>query len=174
MKAIIKTLNQRPAWKALAAHHKTVKKLHLRELFAEDPRRGQTFSTEAAGLFLDYSKNRITDKTLRLLFQLADESGLRAKIEAMFSGEKINVTENRAVLHVALARAEKCDHSSGRKKCRAGGPSRSRKNGSFLETRPQWRVERTTGKRISQHREHRHRRVRSWTGDGLRSAQALQ
>jgi glucose-6-phosphate isomerase len=102
MKSTIKPLNQRPAWKALAAHHKQIQKLHLRKLFAEDPKRGQQFSTEAVGLFLDYSKNRITDKTLKLLLQLADECGLRAKINAMFSGEKINITENRSVLHVAL------------------------------------------------------------------------
>jgi glucose-6-phosphate isomerase len=102
MKPTIKPLNQRPAWKALATHHKQIQKLHLRKLFAEDPKRGQRFSTEAVGLFLDYSKNRITDKTLKLLLQLADECGLRAKLHAMFNGEKINITENRSVLHVAL------------------------------------------------------------------------
>jgi glucose-6-phosphate isomerase len=102
MKSNLKPLTQCPAWKALAAHHKQIQKLHLRKLFAGDEKRGQKFSTEAAGLFLDYSKNRITEKTLKLLWQLANESGLRAKIDAMFSGKKINVTENRAVLHVAL------------------------------------------------------------------------
>ncbi len=102
MKSNLKPLTQRAAWKALTAHHKQVQKLHLRQLFADDAKRGQKFSVEAAGLFLDYSKNRITDKTSSLLLQLADESGLRAKIDAMFAGEKINITENRAVLHVAL------------------------------------------------------------------------
>ena len=102
MKSNLKPLTQRPAWKALATHHKQIQKTHLRKLFADDPKRGPTFSVEAAGLFLDYSKNRITEKTLKLLLQLADESGLRAKIDAMFSGQKINITENRAVLHVAL------------------------------------------------------------------------
>jgi glucose-6-phosphate isomerase len=102
MKATNKSLTQLPAWKTLAAHHKAIKKLHLRDLFAEDPKRGERLTASAAGLFLDYSKNRVTDETLKLLFQLALESGLRAKINAMFSGEKINVTENRAVLHVAL------------------------------------------------------------------------
>ena len=102
MKATIKPLTQRPAWKALAVHHKKIQKLHLRKLFAEDPKRGERMTAEAAGVFLDYSKNRITDQTLKLLFQLAKESGLRARMDAMFSGEKINVTENRAVLHVAL------------------------------------------------------------------------
>ncbi len=102
MKATFKPLTRRPAWKALAAHHKTVRKLHLRELFADDPKRGESLTVEAVGLYLDYSKNRITDKTLKLLFQLAKESDLRGRIEAMFDGEKINLTENRAVLHVAL------------------------------------------------------------------------
>jgi glucose-6-phosphate isomerase len=101
-KSVIKPLTQRAAWKALAAHHQQIKKLHLRKLFADDPKRGEKLTAEAAGLFLDYSKNRVTEKTLKLLLQLADESGLRAKIEAMFAGEKINITENRAVLHVAL------------------------------------------------------------------------
>ena len=102
MKATIKPLTRRLAWKALAAHHKKIKGLHLRKLFAADPKRGERMTAEAAGLFLDYSKNRITNETIKLLLKLADESGLRARIKAMFSGEKINITENRAVLHVAL------------------------------------------------------------------------
>jgi glucose-6-phosphate isomerase len=102
MKTTVKPLTQRAAWKALAAHSKQIKQLHLRELFAEDAKRGELFTAEAAGLFLDYSKNRITEKTLKLLLQLANEAGLRAKMDAMFGGEKINLTENRAVLHVAL------------------------------------------------------------------------
>ncbi len=98
----IKPLTQRLAWKALTAHHQQIQKLPLRKLFADDAKRGQRFTAEAAGLFLDFSKNCITDQTLKLLLQLAGESGLRGKIDAMFAGEKINVTENRAVLHVAL------------------------------------------------------------------------
>jgi glucose-6-phosphate isomerase len=98
----IKPLTQRAAWKKLAAHHKKIKGLHLRKLFAADPKRGERMTAQAAGLFLDYSKNRITSETLKLLLQLADESNLRGRITAMFSGEKINITENRAVLHVAL------------------------------------------------------------------------
>lgn len=89
-------------WAALAAHYELVRKLHLRKLFADDPNRGEHLTAEAAGLFLDYSKNRITDETLRLLFRLAEECGLHTRIEAMFRGDKINVTEGRAVLHVAL------------------------------------------------------------------------
>ncbi len=91
-----------PAWKALEAHFPRVRELHLGGLFADDPARGVRMTAEAAGLFLDYSKNRVTDETLRLLVRLAEESGLRARIDAMFRGEKINVTEGRAVLHVAL------------------------------------------------------------------------
>jgi glucose-6-phosphate isomerase len=98
----IKSLTERPAWKALGAHHQKLQKLHLRKLFADDPTRGERLTAEAAGLYLDYSKNRITDRTIKLLVQLAEESDLSGRIAAMFSGEKINVTENRAVLHVAL------------------------------------------------------------------------
>jgi glucose-6-phosphate isomerase len=90
------------AWNALASHYKEVSKLHLRQLFADDPKRGERMAVEAAGLYLDYSKNRITDNTLRRLLQLAEECGLRSRIDAMFSGEKINITEKRAVLHTAL------------------------------------------------------------------------
>jgi glucose-6-phosphate isomerase len=96
------TLRSLPAWKALEAHYSSVRELHLRQLFAEDPKRGERFALEAVGLYLDYSKNRVTDETLKLLWQLAEECGLRSRIEAMFGGEKINITENRAVLHVAL------------------------------------------------------------------------
>src|SRR5208282_3949291 len=88
--------------KDLSSHNKEVRDLHLRQLFADDPKRGTRLTVEAVGLYLDYSKNRVTDETIRLLLQLAEESGLRARIDAMFRGEKINVTEQRAVLHVAL------------------------------------------------------------------------
>jgi glucose-6-phosphate isomerase len=89
-------------WRALEDHHETMRGLHLRSLFADDPRRGERMTTEAAGVYLDYSKNRINDETLKLLIELAEHSGLRPRIDAMFRGEKINVTEIRAVLHVAL------------------------------------------------------------------------
>src|ERR1700689_2446152 len=98
----IQPLTQRNAWKALQAHYTKVRELHLRQLFAEDPKRGERMTVEAVGLFLDYSKNRVTDETLKLLIQLAEESGLRERIDAMFRGDKINITENRAVLHIAL------------------------------------------------------------------------
>ncbi len=95
-------LTQRPAWKALEAHFASVRGLHLRQLFKDDPRRGERLTAEAVGVYLDYSKNRVTDETLKLLLRLAEECGLRQRIDAMFRGDKINVTEKRAVLHVAL------------------------------------------------------------------------
>ena len=90
------------AWSALASHHASISKVHLRDLFASDPARGTRMTVDAVGLYLDYSKNRVTDDTLKLLCRLADESGLRSRIDAMYRGEAINVTEQRAVLHVAL------------------------------------------------------------------------
>jgi glucose-6-phosphate isomerase len=102
MTARLEPLPARNAWKLLHAHQQAIHGVHLRRLFADDPARGVRLTAEAAGIFLDYSKNRITDDTLRLLVQLADESGLRARIEAMFRGDTINITENRAVLHIAL------------------------------------------------------------------------
>jgi glucose-6-phosphate isomerase len=95
-------LTQTPAWQALSAHHAQIKDAHLRKLFADDPGRAERFSVEGAGLFLDYSKNRITDETVKLLLQLAEERGVAKRRDAMFAGEKINTTERRAVLHVAL------------------------------------------------------------------------
>ena len=98
----IKPLTERKSWAALTSHAETMRKVHLRTLFADDAARGEKFTTEAAGLFLDYSKNRITDETLGLLLELANESGLAGRIAAMFRGDKINITEKRAVLHTAL------------------------------------------------------------------------
>jgi glucose-6-phosphate isomerase len=95
-------LNRRTAWKKLQAHYKVLGRRHLRELFAEDPERGEQLTLEAAGIYLDYSKNRVTRETLKLLVELAEESGLRERIDAMFAGEAINISEKRSVLHVAL------------------------------------------------------------------------
>jgi glucose-6-phosphate isomerase len=95
-------LTDRPAWKALAVHWRALQHRHLRQLFADDPRRGERFAAEGAGIYLDYSKNRISDETIRLLVDLAEACGLKARIAAMFAGDRINVTEKRAVLHVAL------------------------------------------------------------------------
>src|SRR5665647_1668377 len=90
------------AWRSLEEHSSKVRDVHLRQLFADDTKRGERMTAEAVGIYFDYSKHRVTDETLRLLLQLAEESGLRPRIDAMFRGEKINVTEKRAVLHVAL------------------------------------------------------------------------
>jgi glucose-6-phosphate isomerase len=98
----LEPLTQRKSWKKLQAHYKKLRQVHMRSLFADDPRRGERMTAESQGIFLDYSKNRITDKTVQLLLKLAEESGLRSRIDAMFRGDKINVTEKRAVLHVAL------------------------------------------------------------------------
>jgi len=102
MTSSIPPLTAQPAWKALGAHYQTIKTVHLRDLFADDPQRGKRMTLEAAGVFLDYSKNLITEETLKLLLQLAEAAGLPARRDAMFRGDKINITENRAVLHVAL------------------------------------------------------------------------
>ncbi|HEX8917221.1 MAG TPA: glucose-6-phosphate isomerase [Chloroflexota bacterium] len=98
----LQSLTERPAWQALLAHFEQMKSRHLRDLFAQDPDRGIRLTAEGAGIFLDYSKNRITDETMRLLINLADECGLQERIDAMFRGDKINITEDRAVLHTAL------------------------------------------------------------------------
>src|SRR5262245_10654700 len=98
----VSALRALPAWTALKEHHQQIKELQLKQLFADDGKRAERFGAEAAGIYLDYSKNRITDETMRLLLQLAEQSGLRQRIDAMFRGDKINISERRAVLHVAL------------------------------------------------------------------------
>src|SRR5437868_7940512 len=102
MSTKLTSLTQRPAWKALEEHYQQTSGLHLRTLFAGDSGRGERFAAEGVGIYLDYSKNRVTDETMRLLLELAESAGLRERIDAMFRGEKINVTEKRAVLHIAL------------------------------------------------------------------------
>ena len=98
----VPALHQRPAWASLKKHYQKIRRTHLRQLFAKDRERGEKLVVEAAGVYFDYSKNRVTDETLALLVQLAQESGLREHIDAMFRGDKINTSEKRAVLHVAL------------------------------------------------------------------------
>jgi len=109
MALVVPPLRERPAWSALADHREKIRGQHLRGLFAEDPDRGQRLTAEGVGIYLDYSKNRVTDETMQLLLDLAVQSGLRERIDAMFDGEKINTTEGRAVLHVAL-RAPSGEH----------------------------------------------------------------
>lgn len=103
-------LTETPVWQALWAHHAQIKDLHLRTLFAEDTQRAERLSAEGAGPFLDYSKNRITNETMKLLLQLAEERGVTQRRDAMFAGERINTTERRAVLHICFARAEGKSH----------------------------------------------------------------
>ena len=125
-------LAQRPAWRALEAHYQKVRGLHLRTLFAEDPTRGERMTAEAAGIFLDYSKNRITDETLKLLCSWPRSPGLRERIDAMFRGDKINFTEKRAVLHVALRAPKGRIDCGGWRECGAGGPRRAGQDGGVL------------------------------------------
>src|SRR6185295_12564443 len=114
-------LTDRPSYQALQAHYQQIQKRHLRELFAEDAARGERMHAEAAGLYLDYAKNRITEETLRLLVALADDCGLRERIDAMFRGDPINITEKRAVLHTAL-RAPRGQSLAASKVPEAGEP----------------------------------------------------
>ena len=131
--AIVEGSHSASAWARLEQHHAAVADRHLRDLFAEDPARGERLTVEAEGILLDYSKHRVTDETMRLLVELAEASGLRERIDAMFSGERINVTENRAVLHVAL-RAPAGEVDRGRRpgrrarRARGAGP-----DGSFAD-----------------------------------------
>ena len=112
MKKTNSSLTARAAWKALVAHHKKIRDAHLCKLFADDPNRGERLTAEAAGIFLDYSKNRITEETLKLLLKLAEECGLRQRIDAMFRGDTINITEDRAVLHVTIEGSQ-VDYATG-------------------------------------------------------------
>ncbi len=133
-----------PAWQALEAHHREIAPRHLRELFARDPAAASGSTAEAAGVYLDYSKNRVTDETMGLLVRLAEESGLRARIDAMFRGEKINVTEKRAVLHVALRAPRGTIDRGGRRGRGAGGPRGARPDGRLRRPRPRRRAGRGT------------------------------
>ena len=162
-------LTNRQSWKALGTHYEIIRNVHLRTLFAGDPQRGERFTLEAAGLFLDYSKNRITDETVALLCQLAEECGLGSRIEAMFGGDKINVTEDRAVLHVALRmpRSKSIVLTAGMwlltfTQCSTRWPT--------LASGAQWRVERAHRQTHPQRDQYRYRRLGSGTGDGLRGA----
>ena len=117
-------IEQTDQWRALAQHHRAVRRVHLRDLFASEPDRGNSFRAEGAGLSVDYSKNRVIAETIRLLVALAERSGLRDRTDAMFCGERINVTENRAVLHVRAAGAARGLDRGRRRQCRAGGARR--------------------------------------------------
>ena len=170
----VAALRQRPAWTALEAHYQKIKGLHLRQLFAEDPKRGERLAVEAVGIYLDYSKNRITDETLKLLLQLAEESGLRERIDAMFRGEKINVTEKRAVLHVALRAPRDASILVDGKNVVPDVHAVLDKMAAFADRVRSGDWKGHTGKTHPQCDQHRHRRLRPRPGHGLRGAEALQ
>ena len=159
MTATIAPLTQRAAWKALEAHYPKIRELHLRKLFADDPKRGERLTAEAVGIYLDYSKNRITDETVRLLLQLAEESGLRSRIDAMFRGEKINVTEKRAVLHVALRAPKGQSIVVDGEDVVPPGACRPRQDGRLLQPGAQRGVEGPHRQADPQCHQCRHRRV---------------
>ncbi len=146
-----------PEWKALAAHFDEIAARHLRDLFAEDPERGMRLTAEGADLTLDYSKQRVTDKTLRLLMAVARAGGVEEHRDAMFSGEHINTTEDRAVLHVALRMPPGTDaggRRSGRGRRRA---RRAGEDGRALGAHPQRLLDRCDGEADRRRRQHRHR-----------------
>ena len=160
-------LTQLSAWKALSAHYEKIRTQHLRDLFKSDPDRGTRLVAEAEGIYLDYSKHRITDETIKLLLQLAEESGVKARLDAMFSGEKINITEKRAVLHVAL-RAPKGEKIfvDGEDVVPAVHEVLDRMSAFSDRIRSgEWKGH--TGKRDQERHQHRHRRLRSRPGHGL-------
>ena len=174
MTASTKPLTKRPAWKAFAAHYKKIQGLQLANLFADDSKRGQRLTCEAVGLFLDYSKNRITDETIKLLLQLAEESDLRGRIDAMFSGEKINITEKRAVLHVALRAPKDASIIVDGKNVVPEVHAVLDAMTAFAETGPQRRLERSHRQTHPQYRKHWHRWLRPRTGHGVRGSSPLQ
>jgi glucose-6-phosphate isomerase len=163
-------LTNRQSWKALSTHYESIRDVHLRTLFADDPKRGERFTLEAAGLFLDYSKNRITDETLALLCRLVSECGLASQIEAMFRGDKINITEDRAVLHVALRMPRSESIVVDGKDLVADVHAVLDKMAGFSEQGAQWGVERAHGQTHSQRDQYRYRRLGPGTCDGLRGA----
>ena len=163
----VQPLTQRAAWKALESHFEKVRNIPLRSLFADEPERASRFTIEAAGLFLDYSKNRITEETRKLLLQLAQESGLRERMDAMFHGDKINVTEKRAVLHVALRAPKGEAIFVDGEDVVPGVHAVLDKMTAFLRPYPQRGLERAYRQAHPQYRQHRHRGLRSRPGDGL-------
>ena len=155
------------AWKALEDHQKKMREVRLRDLFADDPGRGQRMTAEAAGVFLDYSKNRITDETLKLLIDLAEQSGLRARIDAMFRGEKINVTEGRAALHVALRAPQGKSILVDGQNVVPEVHAVLDKMADFSRRVRDGALERSLRQAHQECCQYRHRRLRSWTRHGL-------
>ena len=169
----VRPLRDRPAWKALEKHYDELQGKHLRELFAADGPAASGWWPRAPGLYLDYSKNRITDETIRLLVALAEQSGLAERIEAMFAGERINVSENRSVLHVALRMPRERFADRRRRRRRRGGARGARPDVGVRRAGPLGRVEGPHRQADPQRRQHRHRRLGPRAGDGLRGAAPL-
>ena len=167
MTSEMRMLTDYPSWTTLVAHHDKVRDVHLRRLFADDPKRGERMTIDAVGVYLDYSKNRITDETLALLLELANESGLAGRIEAMFRGDKINISEERAVLHVALrappSTAILVDGEDVMPDIRAV----LGRMADFADRVRSGAWQGHTGQADAQHREYWHRRLRSRPGHGV-------
>jgi len=166
MTSEMRMLTDYPAWTALTAHSAKIRGIHLRQLFADDPKRGERMTIEAVGVYLDYSKNRIADATLTLLLELASESGLAGRIEAMFRGDKINVSEERAVLHVA-PRAPPSTTILVDGQDVMADPCRSRQDGGVRGSCPKRRLAGSHREADAQHREYWHRRLRPRPGHGV-------
>ncbi len=170
----IAPLTETPAWKALGAHFEKIRNTHLRTMFADDPRRAERFSLEQVGLYFDYSKHRVTEETIKLLLELAEQSGLRERIDAMFRGDSINITENRAVLHVAL-RAPR-----GAKIILDGHDVVPEVHkvldamAAFSDAHPRRQLEGPHRQADPQRYQYRHRRLGPGPGDGVRSAASLR
>ena len=169
----VRTLKERPAWKALEKHYDELRGKHLRELFASDQTRGERLVAEAAGLYLDYSKNRITEETVGLLAALAEQSGLADRIEAMFTGERINVSEDRSVLHVALRMPKTRLVDRRRRRRGQAGARGARPDGGVLGPRPRRGLARSHRPADPERGQHRDRRLGPRAGDGIRGAAPL-
>ena len=167
-------LPERTSWQALKRHHQEIVGVPLRELFASDPGRGERLTAEAAGLYLDYSKNRVTDETMRLLVALAEESGVPDKRDAMFRGEHINVSEDRPVLHVALRMPAGQSLVVDGADVVAAGARGARPDGGLRQPGQVRRLEGPHRQAGQERRQRRHRRIRSRPGDGVRGAAPLR
>ena len=168
------SLDQRPAWKALQAHYNQIHSRHLKAMFDEDPKRGERLVVEAAGLYFDYSKHRVTDETLRLLLALAEEVGLRGRIDAMFRGDKINVTEKRAVLHIALRAPRTASIGVDGDDVVPKVHEVLDRMADFSATHPRRLMERSHRQAHPQRHQYRHRWLRPRPGHGVRGVAPLQ
>ncbi len=163
-----------PEWRALQAHFEAIRDVHLRTLFADEPDRGETLCLEVGDLYLDYSKNRLTVETMSLLVALARRAGVEQLRDAMFAGEKVNITEERAVLHVALRAPDGPEDLRGRGRCRRRGALGPEQDDGLLDPGAQRCVDRAHRQADPQRRQRRHRRQRPRAADGHDRAGRLQ